>query len=175
MLLRRCPSRSFTIVGDRAQSRSGFDGNWDQRLNALGVHDVRLAGLTINYRTPVEIMDEAEKVIRSVIPEADVPTSVRSTGIPVHRGTVDELDAVLNDWLATHPTGTACVLDSSRAHSTPGRVSSLTPELAKGLEFDLVVLIEDSEPQAGVAAVVDRYVAMTRATQMLVILTGPRV
>ena len=40
------------VVGDRAQSRSGFDGNWDQRLNALGVHDVRLAGLTINYRTP---------------------------------------------------------------------------------------------------------------------------
>ena len=54
-------------------------------------------------------------------------------------------------------------------------MSSLTPELAKGLEFDLVVLIEDREPQAGVAAAVDRYVAMTRATQMLVILTGPRV
>ena len=45
------------------------------------------------------------------------------------------------------------------------RVSSLTPELAKGLEFDLVVLVEPESFGAGIEGAVDRYVAMTRATQ----------
>ena len=52
MLLVRCPSRSFTIVGDRAQARHGFTESWQERLERVGLHDVTLAGLTINYRTP---------------------------------------------------------------------------------------------------------------------------
>ena len=51
------------------------------------------------------------------------------------------------------------------------RVRSLTPELAKGLEFDLVVLIDPETFGEGIEGAVDRYVAMTRATQRLVILT----
>ena len=52
------------------------------------------------------------------------------------------------------------------------RVRSLTPELAKGLEFDLVVLIDPEGFGSGIEGAVDRYVAMTRATQRLVILTS---
>ncbi|MGH3504543.1 MAG: hypothetical protein ACRDQA_27130, partial [Nocardioidaceae bacterium] len=52
------------------------------------------------------------------------------------------------------------------------RVRSLTPELSKGLEFDLVVLIDPEAFGEGIEGAVDRYVAMTRATQQLVILTS---
>ena len=52
MLLRRCPSRSFTIAGDRAQARRGFPQTWPERLEQAGFGEVRQAGLTINYRTP---------------------------------------------------------------------------------------------------------------------------
>ncbi|MBN9376154.1 MAG: ATP-binding domain-containing protein, partial [Cellulomonas sp.] len=56
----------------------------------------------------------------------------------------------------------------------PGpRVRLLTPQLAKGLEFDLVVLVDPDRFGTGVEGAVDRYVAMTRATQELVILTSP--
>ena len=48
----------------------------------------------------------------------------------------------------------------------------MSPQLVKGLEFNLVVLIDREQPVRGIEAVVDRYVAMTRATQQLVILTG---
>ena len=82
MLLQRCPSRSFTIVGDRAQARHGFTETWEERLERVGLDQVQLASLTINYRTPQEVMAEAEPVIRAVLPDANVPTSIRSNGDP---------------------------------------------------------------------------------------------
>ena len=82
MLLARCPSRSFTIVWDRAQARHGFTESWQKRLERIGLHQISLASLSINYRTPEEVMAEAEPVIRAVLPDANVPTSIRSTGIP---------------------------------------------------------------------------------------------
>ena len=77
MLLLRCPSRSFTIVGDRAQARHGFTESWQERLERIGLDRVNLASLTINYRTPEEVMAEAEPVIRAALPDANVPTSIR--------------------------------------------------------------------------------------------------
>src|SRR5213076_2874101 len=59
MLLGRCPSRSFTVVGDRAQARHGFTESWQKRLERVGLDRVALASLTINYRTPEEVMAEA--------------------------------------------------------------------------------------------------------------------
>src|SRR5262249_18035244 len=52
MLLLRCPSRSFTIVGDRAQARRGFPESWQERLERIGHDRIGVASLTINYRTP---------------------------------------------------------------------------------------------------------------------------
>jgi len=166
MLLLRCPSRSFTVVGDRAQARHGFPESWQERLERIGLDRITLSSLTINYRTPQEVMAEAEPVIRAVLPDANVPVSIRSTGVPVAHGRVSDLRSILETWLATRDDGIACVIGDPTFRAT-SRVRSLTPELSKGLEFDLVVLVD---PQ--VEGAVDRYVAMTRATRQLVVLTG---
>ncbi|HEY6497708.1 MAG TPA: RNA polymerase recycling motor ATPase HelR [Trebonia sp.] len=171
MLLLRCPSRSFTIVGDRAQARHGFRESWRARLARIGFDRVNLASLSINYRTPEEVMAEAEPVIRAALPDANVPTSIRSSGLPVVHGAVSDLDSVLGAWTSAHPDGIACVIGDPAFAGTP-RVRSLTPELSKGLEFDLVVLIDPEDFGTGIEGAVDRYVAMTRATQQLVILSG---
>jgi hypothetical protein len=171
MLLLRCPSRSFTIVGDRAQARHGFTESWQQRLERIGLDRINLASLSINYRTPKEVMTEAEPVIRAVLPDANVPTSIRSNGVPVVHGPASDLGLILDTWLAAHAEGIACVIGSRTFRST-ARVRSLTPELSKGLEFDLVVLIDPEEFGDGIEGAVDRYVAMTRATRQLVILTS---
>jgi DNA helicase IV len=169
MVLSRCPSRSLTVVGDRAQARRGFPESWQERLARVGLDRVRVASLSINYRTPEEVMAEAAPVIRSVLPDANVPTSVRSTGVPVRHGDVAELDTVLDAWLAEHPEGVGCIIGHPTFRGTT-RVRAATPELAKGLEFDLVVLVDPQRFGGGVRGAVDRYVAMTRATQQLVIL-----
>jgi superfamily I DNA/RNA helicase len=172
MLLRRCPSRSFTVVGDRAQARHGFAESWPERLERAGLDRVSVASLTINYRTPSEIMAEAEPVIRAAIPDANVPTSIRSTGRPVRHLPAGERDAVLSEWIAEHPDGIACVIGDP-AFAPVDRIASLTPESAKGLEFDLVVLADPESWGDGIEGAVDRYVAMTRATGQLVILSLP--
>ncbi|ANJ26596.1 RNA polymerase recycling motor ATPase HelR [Agromyces aureus] len=190
MLLLRCPSRSFTIVGDRAQARHGFTESWTERLARVGVERVTIASLSVNYRTPEEVMAAAEPVIRAVLPDANVPTSVRRSGVPVAHGRISELDAVLERWLDEHDDGLACVISVAggtegqgrpgRADAAGGRASTsprvrrLTPELAKGLEFDLVVLVDPDRFGVGIEGAVDRYVAMTRATQQLVVLTSDR-
>ena len=189
MVLRRCPSRSLTVVGDRAQSRRGFTEPWQERLERIGLDHIQLAGLTLNYRTPQEVMDEAEPVIRTVLPDANVPTSVRRSGVPVRHGETRELPAVVAEWLAAHEEGTACVIGAPEFPES-SRVRVLSPEHVKGLEFDLVVLVDAGAEGAdgagavvagavvagaddtGVAAAVDRYVSMTRATQQLVVLTS---
>ncbi len=171
MLLLRSPSRSFTIVGDRAQARRGFTESWQERLERIGLDRIRLARLSINYRTPEEVMAEAEPVIRAVLPDANVPVSIRSTGVPVVHGPVGQLGSIIDSWLAGHAEGIACVIGDPAFPAT-SRVRSLTPELAKGLEFDLVVLIDPETFGTGIQGAVDRYVAMTRATQQLVILTS---
>jgi DNA polymerase III delta prime subunit len=166
MVLRRCPSRSVTIVGDRAQARRRFTESWAERLARVGFAHVEVARLTVNYRTPEEVMSVAEPVIRAAIPDANVPTSVRRSGIPVRFARVTETDEIVEEWLAENEDGIACVIGDPARPDSP-RVRSLTPEGAKGLEFDLVVLVDDDR---GTAA--DRYVAMTRSTRELVIVTG---
>jgi hypothetical protein len=171
MLLLRCPSRSFTVVGDRAQARHGFTESWRERLERLGFDQINLASLSINYRTPEEVMAEAEPVIRAVLPDANVPVSIRSSGIPVLHGPASDLDTILDVWLAEHADGVACVIGDPTFQAT-SRVASLTPELSKGLEFDLVILVDPETFGTGIEGAVDRYVAMTRATRQLVILTS---
>ncbi|HEV7743348.1 MAG TPA: RNA polymerase recycling motor ATPase HelR [Pseudolysinimonas sp.] len=171
MLLARCPSRSFTVVGDRAQARRGFAETWAERLERVGLGDATIASLTINYRTPEEVMAAAEPVIRSVLPDANVPTSIRRSGIPVRHAPRAQLGPILEAWLAENDDGIACVIGDPRFPAAE-RVASLTPELAKGLEFDLVVLVDPEAFGPGVEGAVDRYVAMTRATQQLVIVTS---
>ena len=76
----------------------------------MALDRVDVASLTINYRTPGEVMIEAEPVIRAALPDANVPTSIRSSGIPVRHGSAADLGAILDSWLAEHAEGTACVV-----------------------------------------------------------------
>lgn len=174
MLLRRIPSRSITIVGDRAQARHGFTESWAERLARVGLGgrgELAMAPLGINYRTPSEVMAAAEPVIRSVLPDANVPTSVRESGLPVVRGPVSALDRIVDTWAAEHAEGVVCVIGAP-SFEPRGRIRSLSPEHVKGLEFDLVVLVNPERFGDGIEGAVDRYVAMTRATQQLVLLEG---
>ncbi len=172
LLVRRCPSRSFTIVGDRAQARHGFAATWRERLEPLGFREVRVATLDVNYRTPAEVMAEAEPVIRAELPDANVPISIRRNGLPVVHGSASGLHACVDEWLAGNPEGTACVIGAPEFAGTE-RVRSLTPETVKGLEFDLVVLVNPESFPDGIEGAVDRYVSMTRTTRRLVVLSDP--
>ena len=180
MVLRRVPSRSITIVGDRAQARHGFTESWQERLARVGLassqaagsgrHAVAQASLSINYRTPAEVMAVAAPVIRAVLPDANVPTSVRESGAPVMRGPVSDLESIVSTWEAEHVDGVACVIGAPW-FPPRGRVKVLSPEFVKGLEFDLVVIVNGERLGDGIEGGVDRYVAMTRATQRLVLLS----
>ncbi len=170
MLLRRCPSGSLTIVGDRAQARHGFAESWNDRLARVGLGRVRIASLSVNYRTPGEVMDVARPVIRAALPDANVPESIRRSGVPVGYGSRGELAAIIDAWERDNADGVAVVIGAP-AFVPRERVSSLDPQRVKGLELDLVVLVDPERFGDGVTGAVDRYVAMTRATQRLVVLT----
>lgn len=96
---------------------------------------------------------------------------MRDSGIPVTYGSTTELTFIVDAWLDAEPEGIAAVIGDPTFRARP-RVRSLTPELAKGLEFDLVVLVDPDRFGDGVEGAVDRYVAMTRATRRLVVLTS---
>ncbi|NLG45792.1 RNA polymerase recycling motor ATPase HelR [Gordonia sp. (in: high G+C Gram-positive bacteria)] len=169
MLLARCPSRSFTIVGDRAQARAGFAETWEQRLRRVGVGEPRRSTLHINYRTPAEVMDHARPLILAALPDVEVPESIRSSGVAVEFGPTAALETILAGWRADRVDGVACVIGAPEFVGDD-RVASLTPATAKGLEFDLVVLVNPMSFGDQVAGAVDRYVAMTRSTSRLVVL-----
>ncbi|HEY8588515.1 MAG TPA: AAA family ATPase, partial [Naasia sp.] len=126
---------------------------------------------TINYRTPEEVMAEAEPAIRAALPDANVPVSIRRSGIPVRYASPAQRDEILDGWLAEHPEGVACVIGDVSFSPRP-RVSALTPQTAKGLEFDLVILVSPESFGEGIEGAVDRYVSMTRSTSELVLLSG---
>ncbi len=170
MLIRRCPSRSFTVVGDRAQARTGFTETWTERLERLGFGTVDHRQLDVNYRTPSEVMAAAEPVIRAVLPDANVPTSIRDSGIEVRRAEANELQLIVDQWLADHAEGTVGVIGEVDL-APQDRVQVLSAAGSKGLEFDLVVVVGDQPKSDDLVGTVDRYVAMTRATRELVLLT----
>jgi hypothetical protein len=98
----------------------------------VGLDRIAQARLTINHRTPIEVMALAERVIRAALPDANAPTSVRSSsGVPVAHGSTPHLGRILDGWLAEHADGIACVIGDSPFAAT-SRVRSLSPELAKG-------------------------------------------
>ena len=82
MVLRRNPARSMTVVGDVAQTGSPAGArSWKAMLNPLVGGRWREERLTVNYRTPSEIMAVAADVLASVAPDERPPESVRSEGV----------------------------------------------------------------------------------------------
>ncbi|MFF0448504.1 HelD family protein [Streptomyces sp. NPDC004609] len=179
LLMRRCPTRSMTLVGDPAQTadESGA-GSWQQILGPYAGDRWTLARLGVNYRTPAEIMDLAAAARRESYPGFEPPRSVRSTGVGpwYERAPGDGLDAVVRAAVAreTPREGRlAVIVPNELQWELPSlwnlkpvdlthNVVLLTPREAKGLEFDSVIVVEPALFGAS-----DLYVAMTRATQRL--------
>ncbi|MQA60084.1 MAG: AAA family ATPase [Actinophytocola sp.] len=191
MIMRRCPSRSMTIVGDVAQtSAEGGAASWQQALEPYVADRWRLAELTVNYRTPAEIMDVAAEVLAKLDAGLRPPVSVRETGVPPWREhlapdtMVERLRELADAERAVVAEGTVAVLCPSslaaevRAGVQLDRVSVLTVERAKGLEFDSVIVVEPDQIVASSSrGLSDLYVALTRATQRLGIVcrdSGPQ-
>lgn len=118
MVLRRCSGASLTIVGDRAQARAGFAEPWTDRLRRIGLDRFHVAELTVNYRTPAEVMSVAEPVIRAAIPDANVPRAIRRSGFPVRRG--------------RHPTSITWWTSGWRAMTRDGRGHRRGPGVVSG-------------------------------------------
>ncbi|MEU6643010.1 ATP-binding domain-containing protein [Saccharomonospora sp. NPDC046836] len=189
-LMRRCPSRSMTIVGDVSQTGSpAGTSSWGDVLSPYVADRWRLRELTVNYRTPAEIMDLAARVLATIDPDLRAPVSVREAGVAPWQESLPRTEittcirSIVDTELAEVAGGTVAVLvpaglegpvaaeladaDAAAEDDDP-RVSVLTVERAKGLEFDAVVVVAPDEI-AGQSArgLNDLYVALTRATQRL--------
>ncbi|MEV7223698.1 ATP-dependent DNA helicase [Streptomyces sp. NPDC093681] len=184
LLMRRCPTRSMTLVGDPAQTAEAAGvGSWSKILAPYVEDRWEHTRLGVNYRTPAEIMDLAAAVVRAEDPSFDPPSSVRSTGVrPWIRATADLPAAVAEAARELTPEeGRLAViaprelhrvlaprLDGVTAGAEPDlthRVVLLDPRQSKGLEFDSVLVVEP-----GRYGTSDLYVALTRATQHLGVL-----
>jgi len=195
LLMRRCPMKSFTIVGDIAQASSAAAASsWSQALEPFVGERFTLEELTINYRTPAQIAEAAVSVAQAAGYEVSAPRAVREGRWPplVHEvaaeSVVEQTVAVVSEEVA-HSGGaligvvcppslyvqTAQAVARAHADRTgtaqtalENQVLVLTPWEAKGLEFDVVVIVE---PQQLIddadGAVGDLYVSMTRPTQRL--------
>lgn len=200
MVMRRVPGRSMTVVGDVAQTGSAAGArSWGEMLDPYVRGRWREERLTVNYRTPAEVMEPAAGVLASIAPEQQPPESVREEGVPpravrvppggLAEGVSREVAADLAELaeVAGPGGGRLAVIAADEAlpalsaalpSASPGRGrSSLEAPLvllgvagAKGLEFDRVVLAEP-------AAIVrqspkgghDLYVAVTRVTRRLTV------
>lgn len=195
LLMRRCPMKSFTIVGDIAQASSAAAASsWSQALEPFVGERFTLEELTINYRTPAQIAEAAVSVAQAAGYEVSAPRAVREGQWPplVHEvaaeSVVEQTVSVVSEEVA-HSGGaligvvcppslyvqTAQAVARAHADRTgtaqtalENQVLVLTPWEAKGLEFDVVVIVE---PQQLIddadGAVGDLYVSMTRPTQRL--------
>jgi len=184
-LMRRCPSKSMTVVGDIAQTGDvAGASSWHEVLSPYVMDRWKLTELTVNYRTPSEIMAVAADVLAAVDPQLAPPTSVRDSGNqPWSRRVGDAADAlptlVSAEVAAVGDGKLAVIVPAARVAAlravVPGASDDLDAQVvvlgvadAKGLEFDSVLVVDP----AGVLAesprgASDLYVALTRATQRL--------
>jgi DNA helicase IV len=179
-LMRRCPSRSMTIVGDLAQRESPAGArSWAAMLDEYVPNRWTYRQLTINYRMPAEIMDVAAALLSTMDSTVQPPKSVRSTGVwPWARHTTEgDLARVVTEMVARMEEeigeGTVAVIAPDGSTLNVDALL-LPPRATKGLEFDGVVVVEPARIMAGPAGAADLYVALTRATQRLgVVHTAP--
>ena len=177
VLLWRCPSRSITAVGDRAQSREPFPESWEERMSAVGLPRAQVRRLSISYRTPRALMTPAAAVITAARPDVLVPEAIRTDGQPLVAEIVADEDLVseaVSRAAQLRGDGTAAVvLHADRPRpATPAGVSCYVPEELQGLEMDVVVIVEPAElfPDDDPSAAPSLYVTLTRATQAVVVL-----
>jgi DNA helicase IV len=195
MLMRRCPARSMTVVGDMAQASDlGGGTSWQDVLGPHLDDRWRLERLTINYRTPSEIADVAGDVLAAIDPELHPPRPVRETGVVPwsQRADAGSLPTVLGELAGAEaerigsgrlavivPASRLAELTAAVAEVVPDVIGAEAPDLdrpvvvlsvaqAKGLEFDAVIVADPRRILADSShGLNDLYVAITRATQRL--------
>ena len=170
VLMRRCPNRSFTVVGDLAQRRSEAGArSWDAMLAPYVPGRWIYRSLTVNYRTPAEIMAVAAALLADFAPGVQPPDSVRSCGVPPwsRKVTAEELPGAIAEFVQEESAreGTSIVI------GPPGVPGTVPASETKGLEFDAVLLVDPDQILAGgPRGAAELYVALTRATQRLGVL-----
>lgn len=174
VLMRHCPGRSFTVVGDLAQRRSEAGAtSWDTMLAPYVPGRWVYRSLSVNYRTPAEIMTVAAALLAEFAPGVQPPESVRACGVQPwsRRVTEDELPAAIEEFVRDEAgrEGTSVVI------GPPGVPGAVMASETKGLEFDAVLVVEPERILAdGPRGAAELYVALTRATQRLGVLhRGP--
>ncbi|WP_435849457.1 HelD family protein [Streptomyces tibetensis] len=188
MVGRRGRHATWTVVGDPAQSSwSDPDEAAEARDEALGTRPRRRFELTVNYRNPAEIAELAAKVLALAMPGSVSPKAVRSTGVePRFTVVEDTLGATVRDEAARlleRVDGTVGVVVAMQRREEArrwlaglgDRVVALGSLEAKGLEYDATVVVSPAEiadeSPAGLRVL---YVALTRATQQLTVVSADR-
>ncbi|MEU0439939.1 UvrD-helicase domain-containing protein [Streptomyces sp. NPDC006186] len=188
MVGRRGRHATWTVVGDPAQSSwSDPDEAAEARDEALGTRPRRRFQLTVNYRNPAEIAELASKVLALAMPGSQAPTAVRSTGVRPRFSVVsDSLEKTVRaeaERLLGAVDGTVGVVVAMQRREEArrwlaglgDRVVALGSLEAKGLEYDATVVVSPAEiadeSPAGLRVL---YVALTRATQQLTVVSGER-
>ncbi|GAA0734657.1 AAA family ATPase [Dactylosporangium roseum] len=186
MLMRRCPGRSMTIVGDFAQAGAATTvRSWSEALRPFVEDRFDRHTLTVNYRTTAEILDSAAPLLARIAPgqepsrsirhgevsrttpvtDTDVLTVARNLVAQVNHAHPDELVGVIGP--AERITDLTATLDST------GAVIVAAPD-ARGLEFDTVIVVDpaaiEAQRRSGLR---DLYVALTRATKRVHVLELP--
>ncbi|NED21949.1 UvrD-helicase domain-containing protein [Streptomyces sp. SID9913] len=188
MVGRRGRHATWTVVGDPAQSSwSDPDEAAEARDEALGSRPRRRFELTVNYRNPAEIADLASRVLALAMPGSTAPRAVRSTGVEprfaVARDGLGETVRAEARRLLERVDGTVGVVVAMQRREEArrwldglgDRVVALGSLEAKGLEYDATVVVSPAEiadeSPAGLRVL---YVALTRATQQLTVVSGER-
>lgn len=170
VLMRRCPLKSFTVVGDLAQRRSAAGAvSWEAALEPYVPGRWLYRSLTVNYRTPAEIMAVAGALLGEFAPGVRPPESVRSCGVRpwARQVTAAELAGAVEAFVRAEAgrEGTSVVIGPP---DVPGAVP---PSRTKGLEYDAVLVVAPERILAdGPRGTAELYVALTRATQRLGVL-----
>jgi DNA helicase IV len=193
MIARRCPNRSVTVTGDLAQASEAWGAKqWDSALTPLLAGSdvpVRTAELTINYRTPAEVMEVAARVLAEVAPDQRPATPARHSGVAPRLVDLDVEEIAREAAAAVGEGRVGVIVPRSRAVDLRQRlqdlvaadavldapVAVLSLDEAKGLEFDSVVVVEPAELLGDYAdGLRALYVALTRTTRWLtVVATKP--
>ena len=170
VVMRRCPARSFTVVGDLAQRRSAAGAtSWDTMMEPYVPGRWVYRSLSVNYRTPAEIMTVAAALLAEFAPGVQPPESVRACGVQpwARLVTEDELPSAIEEFVRDEDgrEGTSIVI------GPPGVPGTVLASETKGLEFDAVLVVEPDRILAdGPRGAAELYVALTRATQRLGVL-----